>query len=141
MYKHLESFLKTNHIKYSVMTDSLITVFGIKTDVANFQCIADVKEEQNIFVFYVIIGLIVAPEKRLLLAELITKINFGLVIGNFEMDFEDGEIRYKASMDYNGGELLEKHIENIINTSISTVNTYFNPIVKTLTNGVIQIEN
>ncbi len=35
-------------------------------------------------------------------AEFITRANFGIVIGNFEIDFSDGEIRYKTSIDVEG---------------------------------------
>jgi len=39
----------------------------------------------------------VAQEKRLHVAKVIAKLNFNYEIGNWEMDFRDGEIRYKAA--------------------------------------------
>ncbi len=39
-----------------------------------------------------------APEeKRLAIAEFVARANDGLRIGNFELDFGDGEVRYKRS--------------------------------------------
>lgn len=35
-------------------------------------------------------------------AEFIARGNFGIVIGNFEIDFSDGEIPYKTSIDVKG---------------------------------------
>jgi len=31
--------------------------------------------------------------------EFLTRANYGLNIGNFEMDFQDGEIRFKTAID------------------------------------------
>lgn len=47
-----------------------------------------------------------APDaKRAALAEFVTRANYGLAIGNFELDFRDGEIAYKTSIT-TGGELV-----------------------------------
>lgn len=38
------------------------------------------------------------PEaKRLAVAEYLTRANYGLLLGNFEMDFSDGEVRFKSA--------------------------------------------
>ncbi|MGH2410076.1 MAG: YbjN domain-containing protein, partial [Chloroflexota bacterium] len=52
-------------------------------------------------------------ERRLAMAEFLTRANYGLPIGNFELDFEDGEIRFKTSIDLEEVEpnpLLVKHV-------------------------------
>jgi hypothetical protein len=46
-------------------------------------------------------------------------------IGNFELDFDDGEVRYKTSIDIEGGELTAKMIENLLRANLSTMNRYF----------------
>ncbi|MEO3704272.1 hypothetical protein [Trichormus azollae] len=40
--------------------------------------------------------------QRMAVAEFIARGNFGIVIGNFEIDFSDGEIPYKTSIDVKG---------------------------------------
>jgi len=41
-----------------------------------------------------------APNARLAqVAEYLTRANYGLLVGNFELDLSDGEIRYKVSID------------------------------------------
>ncbi len=40
-----------------------------------------------------------APEgKRDAIAAFLTRANYGLILGNFEMDFDDGEIRFKVTV-------------------------------------------
>lgn len=38
------------------------------------------------------------PSARARLQELVTRINYGLAVGVFEMDLDDGEIRYRVSI-------------------------------------------
>ncbi len=40
----------------------------------------------------------VPEDHRQLIAEAITRANYGLKLGNFEMDFEDGELRYQTAL-------------------------------------------
>ena len=66
---------------------------------ATWTCFARVREAQGQVSFYSVSPMI-APEKlRAPIAELFARVNFGLVIGNFELDFGDGEIRFKTSLE------------------------------------------
>jgi hypothetical protein len=55
-------------------------------------CYAQVREPQAQFVFYSILPTNVPAAKRAAVAEFLTRANFGLVIGNFEMNMDDGEV-------------------------------------------------
>ena len=47
---------------------------------------------------------------RASVAEYITRANYGLKNGNFEMDFSDGELRYKVYTNYKGLNMLSKEV-------------------------------
>jgi len=47
-------------------------------------------------------------------AEYLHRANYGLDKGNFELDYEDGEIRYKMLVDFHGIELSKRVIEESI---------------------------
>lgn len=68
-------------------------------DSGNWACLAQAREQQQQVVFYSICPLRVPDAKRLEVAEFLTRVNYGIVVGNFEMDLEDGEVRYKTSLD------------------------------------------
>ena len=124
MFIKLTEHLKKQNIKFSIVEENITAVvFGLKTDVGSYQCIGDVKEDEHIFLFYTILGLTVPSDKLQLMAEMLTRINSGLMIGNFEMDFEDGELRYKTSIDYEN-ELTDSLIHNIISVNIMTVDSF-----------------
>lgn len=70
---------------------------GIGLENGKADLVIDVREKEKRVIIYVS-GPVNTPEpKRQLLADFLTRANYGLIIGNFEMDFNDGEIRYKSS--------------------------------------------
>lgn len=62
------------------------------------------------------------------MAEFITRANYGLNYGNFELDFRDGEIRYKTSMYC--GDVIPNYdqIKAAIYLNVSTLDDYGNGI-------------
>jgi hypothetical protein len=66
----------------------------------------------------------VPPDLRTELALFLTRANFGLVIGNFELDVDDGELRYKTSVDVEGAELTEPLIDHLVAANVGTVDRY-----------------
>jgi hypothetical protein len=70
-----------------------------------YQMILDIKQDDLILIIYVRLPSKVPQVKRLDIAKYITRANYGLMISNFELDFEDGDVRYKGSIDYSGGVL------------------------------------
>lgn len=47
---------------------------------------------------YIILPIRVEEKYRPVVAEYLTRANYGLIFGAFEMDFEDGEIRYRITV-------------------------------------------
>lgn len=43
-----------------------------------------------------------SADRRAAIAERITRIHFGLVSGNFEMNWEDGEVRFRTGIELTG---------------------------------------
>jgi hypothetical protein len=63
-------------------------------------------EQERQLAIYGVVPVPADPAQLPALAELVTRINFGLVIGNFELDYDGGEIRFKTSLDLEGAALF-----------------------------------
>ncbi len=87
-------------------------------------CFAQVRVELEQFLFYVVMPNRVPADRRLAVAEFITRANYGLRIGNFELDFSDGEVRYKSSLDFEGAELTPTLIRNAMYPAVQTMDRY-----------------
>jgi len=70
--------------------------------------------------------------RRAALAEFFTRANYGMVIGNFELDMKDGEMRYKVSADVEGIELPGVFLKNMAYTAVVTMDRYLPGIMKVL---------
>jgi hypothetical protein len=66
---------------------------------------AQVVEEQDLILLYSVCPLRVPEDRRTEVSEFLTRANYGLVAGNFELDFEDGEVRYKTA--------LQRHVDGL----------------------------
>jgi len=89
-----------------------------------FNCYARAREAQQQFVFYSLCPVKVPQKKRKQLGELVCRANFGMIIGNFELDFNTGEIRYKTSIDIKDSFLTEETLKQLVYTNVLTMDQY-----------------
>lgn len=71
----------------------------------------DEKEGANFLLIYVIYTVRVPEARRQHVMELITRANYKMTLGNFEMDSGDGEIRFRISLDLIGQGITDDSIE------------------------------
>jgi hypothetical protein len=64
--------------------------------------------------------------------EFVTRANFDLISGNFELSLEDGALRFKSSIDFTGVNLNETLIRNMIRSSMDAVELYGDAVVKVI---------
>ena len=79
--------------------------------------------------FYAICPVAAPEDGRLAMAEFLTRVNDGLVIGNFELDFGNGTIRYKTSIDVEGDRLSQALIKRVVYTNVMTMDQYLPDIM------------
>jgi hypothetical protein len=73
---------------------------------------------------------------RLPVCEFLTRANYGLRVGNFEMDMNDGEVRYKASLDMQGGTLDPKMVMSLFATSGNNFDVYYPGLMRVIYGGI-----
>lgn len=99
-------------------------------DYGELRCEARVRIEHEQLAFYIFLGMNVPAERRLAVAEFLTLANYGLPLGNFEMDMDDGEVRMKNSLSFAGELLTDSMIRNILYPATSVATKYFPGILK-----------
>jgi len=57
-------------------------------------------------------------------AEYLARANWQLLIGNFEVNFANGQVRYRTSVDVKGGTLTPTMITNMIRINIAMMERY-----------------
>lgn len=94
-----------------------------------WRCVAQARENETHrqFLFYSVLESLTPLDKRLAMAEFLTRANYGMVVGNFELDFSDGEVRYKSSIDVtaNVEHLTEAQFRTVVFTNVLMMDKYF----------------
>jgi hypothetical protein len=73
-----------------------------------------VVEEADLVIFYSVCPVTVPEERRLAVAEFLTRANYGSSLGSFEMDLDDGEVRCKVVHVVAAGGLDAALVERLI---------------------------
>ncbi|MGC9468218.1 MAG: YbjN domain-containing protein [Anaerolineae bacterium] len=120
----LNEFLRDDGWHPQQLDDNTIVrvYFGGKH--GDVRCYAQIRVDLEQFLFYVIAPVKAPEETRDAVARFLTRANFGLRIGNFEMDYNDGEVRYKSSIDFEGEILTPGLIRNAIYPAVHTMDVY-----------------
>ncbi len=103
MRNTIEQALHSHQLRYHAIVDKDIqTIFklGVEMDNGRYDCIVDIRPQESQVLIYINSSNLIPVGARVKTAEFITRANYGLIMGNFELDFEDGEVRYKNSYIY-----------------------------------------
>jgi hypothetical protein len=113
----------------------LLTAF--QDENGKWTCYAKARVEQQQFVFYSVCPVNAPENKRLAIAEFLTRANSGMIIGNFELDFADGEIRYKTSIDVKGDFLSFELIKQLVYANVTMMDEYLPGIISVIDGDVL----
>jgi len=125
IYDAMKDWFRADDWRFQENDEKTFLVMSFQGRHALWQVFAQAREEQQQFVFYAVAGVKAPEQARGEVAEFITRANYGLVLGNFELDFSDGEIRYKTSFDGEDTEDLAPLIRACVYANLLTAERYF----------------
>jgi hypothetical protein len=130
LFSAVIDYMEEEAWKYEILEGETIIRFNFKGSAGRVLCYGEVDEAKCWLTFYSYMPVNVPTEKMTDAAEFICRANRGMRIGNFELDYQDGEVRYKTSIDTEGGELTTKMIDNLLRANLSAINRYFNGLME-----------
>lgn len=110
-------------------------------------CLALAIEEAEQFVFYSVVLGAAPQERHREVIDFIMRANYGMQVGNFEMDVHDGEVRFKTSIDVEDTELSRELWRNVVQINLLMMGIYFDGLTavidgrKSATEAVGEIEH
>ena len=132
LFQTVVQFFTEDDWVFYTLEDRPILRMNFRGENGGWQCYAQVREEQKQLIFYSVMESHVPEEKRPVVAEFLTRANYGLYVGNFEMDFSDGEVRYKSSLDYENEVLTPQLIKNAIYSAVQTMDRYLAGLMRVI---------
>jgi hypothetical protein len=132
----VKRFLEQDDWPVSMVEGRSVVKTGFEGKNGQFTCYAQERKEQEQFVFYSIFPVRTPENKMSEVAEFITRANYGMIIGNFEVDYGDGEIRYKTSVDVEESDFSEPLARHMIYANVLTMDKYFPGLMRVLYAGI-----
>ncbi len=74
--------------------------------------------------------------RRLAVAEFITRVNYKLILGCFEMDFSDGELSFRATIDVENDRLTPALVHNLVGCSLATTDRFYTALAAVALGGI-----
>jgi hypothetical protein len=114
--------------------------FPYRSEQAKWHCYVSGRDESSLCCFYSVCAELVPEEKRLSVAEFLTRINYMLTVGNFEMDFSDGEVRYRTSVDVEGDHLSNALLKQLTMANVTMMDQHLPGILAIINDNVLPID-
>lgn len=132
--RNVINHLEKHDLKHEVEWEAGLvrTGFGMKN--AKFNCVIEVNDRDNLVQITGLIPLQVPSQKRRDVCELLTLVNWRLALGKFQMDMDDGELRFQGSAPYTQGNLADEVIHHLIGSCVIPVDDFF-PAIAAVTFG------
>ena len=131
MFDAMVAFFEEEDWRCETLPDRNCLRMGFSGKNANFMCFAEAHEAIATFIFYSVYPLKVPENKRLPAAEYLTRANYGLFVGNFELDFRDGEVRFKTSVDVEDSEVAPL-IKRLVYANVMLADKYFHGLMQVI---------
>jgi hypothetical protein len=140
IYDVMEDFFKKDDWPATKLENQPAMSMNFQGQNGRWSCYARVEEEKQIVLFYSYCPVKAPEEKRPILADFLTRANYGLYIGNFEMDFNDGEVRFKTSLDVEGDELSFALMKRIVYDNVGVMDKYLPGVMSVIYGGASPTE-
>ncbi|MBC8100915.1 MAG: YbjN domain-containing protein [Armatimonadetes bacterium] len=132
IFNTLVEFFEEDEWDFHWMEGLPVLSMGFAGRSGRWVCYAQARESQEQFVFYSVCPMNAPEDRRSAVAEFITRANYGMIIGNFELDYNDGEIRYKTSIDVEGDTLTTPLIKQCVYANIVVMDRYLPGIMRVI---------
>ncbi len=114
--------------------DPPVLVSELSGPLGSWLMYVQVVEDAALLVVYSVLPTAVPPGRREAVAEFVTRANYGLSLGNLEMDFDDGELRAKVALAVGEHAPDDALVERLIRVSGRLVELYL-PGIEAVVDG------
>ena len=122
-FDELLNLLDEREIGYSASDDQSIRT-DLRGDVAAYRIVARVEDQFDLFQVFGYSPLRVPRGCRQAVGEAIVRANYGLRLGKFELDLDDGELRFQIAQMMTYDTVGEEVIDRMIGAAINMLDMY-----------------
>lgn len=132
----VEEVLVSDDWKFARDEGGQMIRFGLSGDVHQYQCIFVADDSNHVLMLYTVAPVKVPEGSRLSVCEFLTRANYNMKIGNFELDMSDGEVRFKTSLASEDVTITPTIIRNMMSVNFHTMDDYMPGLTVILRQGL-----
>jgi len=151
MKNTIKNALEGNQLRYQTLGENqnqTVYKLGIGLENGRADTFIDIRSDAKQVLIFTVFPSNVPANQRIRISEFITRANKGLILGNFELDMEDGELRYKSAYVFDDTfPNSEKVFITNLYTTFNMMDRYLPGIMSVIyanvlpSNAISQIEN
>jgi hypothetical protein len=122
--------------KFEVGEESDVVRTGIEGDNGHWQVMAVASDEDDAVLILSLFPQTCPAHSRAPCAELLTRINFGMMMGCFEMDYDSGKIHFKSTLPFMQGDLNAALLENMVILNVTRMDRFLPAIMSVIYAGI-----
>lgn len=123
-YEELIHLLDEREVNYSTNDEHQSVCTDLKGEVAAYRIVAHVDAESELFQVYGYSPIRVPEGSRPAIAEAVARANYGLRVGKFEFNVDEGDLRFQASQALLSESVGESVIDRLITTTMAMLDMY-----------------
>lgn len=122
----LKTFFREDDWAFEKLPDRPLLRLPFQGKSGRWNCFAQVRVTKDLeqVLFYSVAPVSVPEEQRSAVAEFITRANYAMALGNFELDFNDGEVRFKTSLDVTNVDVTLGLVKPMVYTNCLMMDKY-----------------
>jgi hypothetical protein len=124
MLEAVAGFLTQEGWPYERTGEQMLLRSRYRGDHGEWFCIAHCRPDYGQCVFYSVAPVRAPEVLRPAVAEFLTRANLGLIIGNFELDYDDGEVRFKTSIQVDDTLLTPSLLRPLLYGNVAAMDKY-----------------
>jgi hypothetical protein len=125
---------------FQPMSGAAALRMDVEGESGRWACYAIEQSESAQYVIYSAVPMPCPANRRAATMELLTRANFGLIVGNFELDLDDGEVRFKTSLDVDGDRLSVPLARRLVAMNLHTMDQYLPAILAAMSGALGPLE-
>ena len=123
-YEELINLLDEREVNYSTNDDRQSICTDLRGEIATYRIVAHVDEEADLFQVFGYSPIRVPEGSRPAIAEAVARANYGLRVGKFEFNVDEGDLRFQASQALLSESVGESVIDRLITTTMAMLDMY-----------------
>ena len=123
-YEQLIHLLDEREVRYEPNEDFQTVRTDLRGEVGLYRIVAHVDTDMDLFQVFGHSSLLVPEGCRPAIAEAVARANYGLQVGKFELDVNDGDLRFQAAQIMTDNTVGEEVIDRLIGTTIAMLDWY-----------------